>query len=344
MARRKTGVGALRSALLGVLIGCLGVMAVSLGSTAQEMRFFRIGTGGVAGTYYPIGGLIADIISHPPGARPCNRGGSCGVPGLVGIAQSSNGSVANVDAIASRTLESGFLQSDIAYWAYSGTGIYEGKPKVDQLRAIANLYPESIHLVARKDAGITSVADLAGKRVSLDEPGSGTLVDARIILDAYGISEDDLHAEYIKPSLAVAKMRDGELDAFIIVAGYPTASVLEVCAKIGCELLPIEGPKADELIAEHQFFAKDTIPAGTYDGVPATPTLSVGAQWLIGADIDEELVYGITKALWHENARKLLDDGHPRGKAITLETALDGIGIPLHPGAERFYREQGMLP
>jgi TRAP transporter TAXI family solute receptor len=308
------------------------------------MRFFRIGTGGVAGTYYPIGGLIADIISHPPGARPCNRGGSCGVPGLVGIAQSSNGSVANVNAISSRTLESGFAQSDVAYWAYSGTGIYEGEPKVDQLRAIANLYPESLHLVARKDAGIASVEDLVGKRVSLDEPGSGTLVDARIILDAYGISEDDLEAEYVKPSVAVAKMREGELDAFVIVAGYPTASVVEVCATIGCELIPIDGPKTDVLLEEHHFFAKDVIPAGTYAGIPETPTVSVGAQWVVGAEIEDDLVYSITRALSHENARKLLDDGHPRGKAITLETALDGIGIPLHPGAERFYREQGVIP
>jgi uncharacterized protein len=344
MACRSACVGALRAALLGALIGTLGVIGASLPTTAQEMRFFRIGTGGVAGTYYPIGGLIADIISHPPGARPCDKGGSCGVPGLVGIAQSSNGSVANVDAISSRTLESGFVQSDIAYWAYTGTGIYEGKPKVDELRAIANLYPESIHLVARKDAGITKVEDLIGKRVSLDEPGSGTLVDARIILDAYGVSEDDLQAQYVKPSVAVAKMRDGLLDAFVIVAGYPTASVVEVCATIGCELIPIEGPKADALIEDHRFFAKDMIPAGTYAGVPATPTLSVGAQWLVGADIEDDLVYGITRALWHENARKLLDDGHPRGRAITLETALDGIAIPLHPGAERFYREQGMIP
>lgn len=344
MARRSARARAFGIVWLTILAGTLGAMAGLSQASAQEMRFFRIGTGGVAGTYYPIGGLIADIISHPPGARPCSRGGSCGVPGLVGIAQSSNGSVANVNAIASGTLESGFAQSDIAHWAYTGTGIYEGKPKIESLRAIANLYPESIHLVARKDAGIASVADLAGKRVSLDEPGSGTLVDARTILAAYGLSEDDLQAEYVKPSVAVAQMREGELDAFVIVAGYPTASVVEICGNIGCELVPIDGPEAESLIAENQFLAQDMIPAGTYAGVPATPTLSVGAEWIVSASIDEELVYGITRALWHENARKLLDDGHPKGDAITLETALHGIGVPLHPGAERFYREVGMLP
>jgi uncharacterized protein len=344
-AHRSAVVRALRATLTGVLAGTLGLCALGAGAiaTAQEMTFFRIGTGGVSGTYYPIGGLIADIISSPPGARPCERGGSCGVPGLVGIAQSSNGAVANVDAISSGALESGFAQSDIAHWAYTGTGIYEGKPPVKNLRAIANLYPESIHLVARQGAGISSVKDLAGKRVSLDEPGSGTLVDARVILDAYGLSEDDLQAEYIKPTVGLSKMRDNQLDAFFFVAGYPTGSVEELCATVGCELIPINGPEVDTLLEQYRFFARDVIPAGTYAGVHETPTLSVGAQWVVAAEIDEDLVYGITKALWHDNARILLDDGHARGHAITLETALDGVSIPLHPGAARYYREVGLL-
>jgi TRAP transporter TAXI family solute receptor len=324
----------------GLLAALLALVVVSV-AAAQEMRFFRIGTGGVAGTYYPVGGLIADIISNPPGARPCERGGSCGVPGLVAIAQSSNGSVANVDAIASGALESGFVQSDVAHWAQTGTGIYEGKGKVENLRAITNLYPESIHFVARKGANIDSIRDLKGKRVSLDEQGSGTLVDARIILEAYGLAEDDLEAEYIKPSPAVAKMKDGELDAFVITAGYPVGSVAELCATAGCEIIPIDGPEVDQLIEAYPFFHKDVIPVDTYEGVPQTPTVSVSAQWVVAEEVDEDLVYGITKALWHENARQLLDSGHSKASAITLATALDGIAIPLHPGAERYYREIG---
>jgi TRAP transporter TAXI family solute receptor len=331
---------AMRTLLTVALLVLLG--GTPAGQT-QEMRFFRIGTGGVAGTYYPIGGLIADIISNPPGARPCNKGGSCGVPGLVAIAQSSNGSVANVNAIDAGELESGFVQSDIAHWAYTGTGIFEAEGQVENLRAIANLYPESIHIVARRHAGIATVRDLAGKRVSLDEPGSGTLVDARIILDAFGLSEADLQAEYIKPSPAVSMIGDDQLDAFFIVAGYPTASVVELASGVGADLVPIDGPEIDALLARHQFFAKDLIPAGTYEGIGEIPTISVGAQWVVGAEVDEELVYGITKALWHENARMLLDDGHAKGRSITLETALDGVGIPLHPGAKRYYREAGLL-
>ena len=331
---------AMRALLAAAALALLGALPPA---EAQEMRFFRIGTGGVAGTYYPIGGLIADIISSPPGARPCDKGGSCGVPGLVAIAQSSNGSVANVNAIKSGDLESGFVQSDVAYWAYTGTGIFEGQGKFDNLRAIASLYPESIHIVARKDAAIGTVADLAGKRVSLDEPGSGTLVDARIILEAYGLSEDDVEAEYIKPSPAVAQIGTTSSTPSSSSPAIPTGSVVELSSSVGADLVPVEGKEVDDLLAKYQFFARDLIPAGTYEGIGDTETISVGAQWVVGAEVDEELVYGITAALWHENARALLDNGHAKGQSITLETALDGIGIPLHPGAERYYREVGLI-
>jgi hypothetical protein len=163
-----------RSVLAGA--ACLPLAAPLLSRRAraqQDITFFRILTGGTVGTYFPIGGLIANAISNPPGSRPCNEGGSCGVPGLVATSVASNGSVANVAAIAAGTAQSGFVQSDIAYWAYNGTGIYQGRPKVDGLRAIANLYPESIQLVVRKGSGIKSVPDLRGRKVSLDEPGLG---------------------------------------------------------------------------------------------------------------------------------------------------------------------------
>ena len=325
---------------LAILASCF---LLSPPLVAEDLRFLSIGTGGVAGTYYPVGGLIAGIISNPPGARACEDGGSCGVPGLVAIAQSSNGSVANVEAVASGELDSGFAQSDITFWAHSGTGIYQGQPPVDNLRAIASLYPESIHLVARRGSGIETVHDLAGKRVSLDEEGSGTLVDARIILEAFGIDEDDIEAQFIKSNLAIAAIREDRLDAFIIIAGYPTGSVTELAATEAVDLIPITGPEIEELLERYEFFAEDMIPAGTYQGIGETETLSVGAQWIIAAEADEELVYEMTKALWHDNARALLDNGHAQARSITKATALDGIAIPLHPGAERYYREEGIL-
>lgn len=311
---------------------------------AQAPQFFRIGTGGTAGTYYPIGGLIANAISNAPGSRPCEEGGSCGVPGLIATAVSSNGSVANVNAIAGGSLESGFSQSDVATWAQKGTGIWEGREAVESLRMIANLYPESIHLVASADSGIDSVDDLAGKRVSLDEPGSGTLVDARIILEAYGLSEDDIEANFLKPDQAAERMRDGAMDAFFFVGGFPAGAIAELASQADIVLVPIEGDAAQGIIDEYGFFAEDLVPAGTYEGIDTdVPTISVGAQWITNADQPEELIYGITKALWNDNTRRLFDAGHAKGRQITAETALDGVGIPLHPGAERFYREAGVL-
>ncbi len=310
----------------------------------KQIEIFRIGTGGIAGTYYPIGGMVAQAISNPPGSRTCNEGGSCGVPGLVAIAQSSNGSVANIQSIAKGELESGFAQSDVVYWAYTGMGVFEGKQPIQKIRAIANLYPETLHLVARIGSGIKTVHDLRGKKVSLDEAGSGTLVDARIILDAYGLKETDLEAEYIKPELAVARIERGELDAFFIVTGYPTPSVSELASGVGARLVPVGGKETTGLLKRWSFFAPDTIPKDTYIGIPDTPTISVGAQWIVGVEIDDELVYQITKSLWHASTRQILNNGHSKGKAIDIARALEGIAIPLHPGAERFYQEMGALP
>jgi TRAP transporter TAXI family solute receptor len=311
-------------------------------SQAEELRIFRIGTGGVAGTYYPIGGMIAHAVSNPPGDRPCEQGGSCGPPGLVAIAQSANGSVANVEDMRQRNLESGFVQSDIAYWAYTGTGTFSGGPPITELRSIASLYPESIHIVTRNKAGIDSVRDLIGKRVSLDEPGSGTLIDAQLVLNEYGISRQDIVVEYLKPDVAVKRIKDNKLDAFFFVAGYPARAVSELAADTDIKLLPIDGPEADRLVARHRFFTREAIPAGVYQGIDRVETINVGAQWLVSALVDEETVYGITRTLWSENSRKLLDNGHVKGKHITLQTALQGIAVPLHPGAKRYYRELGI--
>ena len=333
-----------RRTLLGLGAALVaGTMTLGIAS-AQAPAFFRIATGGTSGTYFPIGGLIANAISNPPGSRPCEEGGSCGVEGLIASALSSNGSVANVNAIGAGTLESGFSQSDVATWAQTGTGIFEDRDAVDNLRAIANLYPESIHLVASADASIESVADLAGKRVSMDEPGSGTLVDARIILEAYGLSEDDITPEYLKPQQAGDRMRDGAMDAFFFVGGFPAGGIAELASQHEITIVPIAGDEASGIVEQYPFFAQNTVPGGTYEGVEDdVTTLSVGAQWVTSAEQPEELVYEITKALWNDNTRKLLDGGHPKGAEIMLETALDGIGIPLHPGAERFYREAGVL-
>ena len=321
-----------RRLFIGFLTGAL-TLGVPL-TAAQSQQFFRIGTGGTSGTYYPIGGLIANAISGK---------GDQGVEGLVATAVSSNGSVANINAIKAGTMESGFSQSDVAYWAYTGTALYKDQGKVEDLRLIATLYPETIHLVAAKDSGIKSVADLKGKRVSLDEPGSGTIVDARLVLSAFGITEKDITPEYLKPGPASERLRDGGLDAYFFVGGYPTGAISELATSTGISLVPISGPEVDKLLKDYNFFSKDAVPEGTYDGVGKTDTIAVAAQWVTSAKQSDDLVYKITKTLWDESSRKMLDAGHAKGKLITLDTATDSLGIPLHPGAEKFYKEKGAL-
>ena len=329
-----------RAALLG---GAGAAVLGGMPAAGQDITFFRIGTGGTAGTYFPIGGLIANAISNPPGSRACADGGSCGVPGLVATAVASNGSVANVNAIAGGGMQSGFVQSDVAFWGYTGTGIYEGRPKVDTLRAIANLYPESFHLVVRKGSGIKSIRDLKGKRMSLDEPGSGTLVDARLILSAYGMTEKDIKAEYLKPQQSADKLKDGALDAFFSVSGWPQGAISELATTTGIDLVPIDGPEAEKLVKEYSFFSTDEIPDTAYKNVAGVRTVSVNAIWVTSSKLPDALIYGITSALWNPSTRKLLDSGHAKGRAIKLETALAGLGVPLHPGAEKFYKEKGLI-
>jgi TRAP transporter TAXI family solute receptor len=304
--------------------------ALAVPAAAQAQQFFRIGTGGTAGTYYPVGGMIANAVSQPGK--------------IVATAQASNGSLANVTGIAGGAMESGFSQADVATWAQKGTGIFEGKPSVAGLRLIANLYPESVHVVVKKGSGIKSVADLKGKRVALDEPGSGTLVNARAILLAYGIKESDIKAEYIKPNQAGDKMKDGSLDAFFFTGGAPAGAIAELAsAGGGIDILPIDGPQAEALKKASGFFADDVIAADTYKGVGQVKTIAVGAQWVTSDKADANTVYEITKALFSDATQKALAAGHAKGKFITKENAVKGAGIPFHPGAERFYKEAGLL-
>ncbi|MFN3855372.1 MAG: TAXI family TRAP transporter solute-binding subunit [Phreatobacter sp.] len=317
--RQFTILGGLAAAGAFVLPGSLA---------AQTKRFFRIGTGGTAGTYYPVGGLIANAISSDT---------------IDASAVATNGSVANVNGIVGGSMESGFSQSDVATWAYTGTGVYEGRPKVESLRAIANLYPETVHVVVKKGLNIRSIADLKGKRVSIDEPGSGSIINAKTILAGYGLRDGDYRAENLKPGPSAEKLKDGGLDAFFITTGYPTAAVTELAATTGIELLPIDGEPAKKIMEASRFFFVDTIPDGAYKDVKGVTSLAVGAQWVTSTRMPADLIYEVTKALWSDKTRALLDAGHAKGKAIRKETALAGLGIPLHDGAQRFYKEAGLM-
>jgi TRAP transporter TAXI family solute receptor len=303
------------------------------------VTFFRIATGGAGGTYFPIGRLIASAISNPPGSRPCDKGGSCGVPGLIAVAQATQGSVENVGLLAAKRIEAALCQADIAQWAHSGTGLYEGRGAVPVIRAVASLYQEAVHVVVRREARLQTINELKGRRVSLGEEGSGTLVDARLILAAHGVQEKDVQASFMRTGAAADALRDGTIDAFFFIAGFPVPAITQLAERIEIRLLPIVGPPATTLIRTSPFFTEIIMPNQVYAGVPGLPTVSVGALLLVSAEAPEALVNGITRAIFHPSTRRLFDTGHPEARNIRLENARKGVTIPFHPGAEAFYAE-----
>ena len=341
-ATRRTLIRSVIPAAISLTLLAAG--AVMVGAKAETMRFFSIGTGSTGGTYFPIGGMIASAISGPPGAPPCERGGSCGVPGLIAVAQASSGSVENLENIRTGFIDSGLAQSDTAFWAYTGTGLYENIEPIADLRAISHLYAELIHVVVPDDSDIQSISDLRGRRVSLGKEGSGTLIDARIVMAAYGLEDEDVEASYLSPEPSADMILNEELDAFFIVGGAPFLAVEDLARRMPIRLLPVSGPEAEQLLEQQPFFSSRVVQEGTYPGVDEVATIAVGADWLTSANLDEELVYGMTRALWHPTTRILLDNGHARGAEIQLEHALRGLAVPLHPGAARYYREIGLLP
>lgn len=313
---------------------------------AQEMIFFRIGTGGAGGTYFPIGGIIANAISNPPGSRECDKGGNCGVPGLVAMAQSTNASAHNVNAIQAGQMEAGLSGAATLHFAYNGIGKFEGNAKPD-LRVIANLYPEDLHLVLPKGASLENVGDLKGKRVGIAQAGSGTQIAVELILGDHDVNRDNIDEAELNNSQSAERLADGQLDAYFYAAGTPVAAMIQLDNTKGMELYSFTDEEVAMANKTVPYYIPSKIPAGTYPGVAYdVNTVAVSGIFVTNANVDEELVYGITKAMWSDTARKLLDNGHSKGKVITIETALDGlegIGVPMHPGAERFYKEMGMM-
>lgn len=315
-------------------------------AVAQDMKFFRIGTGGAGGTYFPIGGIIANAISNPPGSRACDAGGNCGVPGLVAMAQSTNASAHNVNAIQAGQMEAGLSGAATLHFAYFGKEAFDGNAKPD-LRVIANLFPEDLHLVMPKGAKLDGLKDLEGKRVGIAQAGSGTQIAVELILAAHGITRDNIDEAELNNSQSAERLADGQLDAYFYAAGTPVSAMIQLDNTKGMELYNWSDEEIETGNEAVPYYIRSIIPAGTYPGVTYdVNTLAVSGMLVTNANQDEELIYEITKAMWSDTARKLLDNGHPKGKAITPATALDGIegiGVPLHPGAERFYKEAGLL-
>ncbi len=305
---------------------------------AEDLRLFRIGTGGQTGVYYPIGKTIAQGITSNDSTEKPVQPGENGVPGYIGVAQNSAGSIDNVRSIAAGEIEAGLIQADVASWAFKADHLFKGNEQVRTVRAIASLYPEKFQIVTRRDANIHTVTDLRGKCISNDETGSGTLAVMRIVLNAYGMTEKDFLSVYLKPIFTHDRMISGELQGFVMMAGAPMEAVSQL-SDIALSLVPISPEIASQIEAHYPYLVPGHIPADVYPGIPEVSTIEVYALLVVSEMMDEVLVYKITEALWSPRTLSMLKEGHPQGRFITPETAFAGISIPLHPGAEKYYLE-----
>lgn len=298
---------------------------------------FKIATGSSSGTYFPIGQMLASLISHPPGVARCEAEGRCGPIGLFAAARASEGSIANARSVNEGRVTSGLAQADIAADAYEGRGAFKSDGKATQLRAIAALFPETVHIIVMADSGIKAIKDLRNKRVSIDAAGSGTNATARTLLGAFKLNEKRVKFAFESSERSLEMLLAGDLDAFFFVGGAPLGVVEELAAQGTIRLLPLQGPEIDALVQNAPYLTKADIPAGTYQNMPAVPTIEVRAIWLVNASVPDQVVFEIVRALYHPDNRELLDSGHPKGRLIRLETARDGLPVPLHPGAARYY-------
>jgi len=319
--------------LFWIGLGCAPASAAGDG----DLRYFRIGTGTSSGAYFLVGGLIASAVSNPPGSRPCETGGSCGVPGLIAVAQATSGGLENLELLRAGALEAALVQANLAASAYRGTGIFRGKPPFADLRAIATLYTETVQIVVRADGPIRSVGDLKGRKISVGEKGSAFTVDAAMILGGLGVPEKSYTPVYLRPGVSVDELVAGRIDALFIVGGAPFSAVADAAARLPVRLLAIAPEEARALRARQPFLAETGIAAEVYPGVPETATVGVGAQLVVRDGLDADLVAGITRALWHPSTRRALEQRFAKAGLTPLPMAEDASSLPLHPGAARAY-------
>ncbi|MCK5250773.1 MAG: TAXI family TRAP transporter solute-binding subunit [Spirochaetaceae bacterium] len=305
------------------------------GESSGGREFVTIGTGGVTGVYYPTGGAISKMVNK--------KGDEYNLRVTV---ESTGGSVYNVNAIISGDLEFGIVQSDRQFQAYNGTADWEGDPQKD-LRAVFSIHPESVSLLASDDSGIQSLEDLKGKIVNIGNPGSGQRGNATDILMAAGIDPDsDIKAEGLKAAEAAGMLQDGRIDAYFYTVGHPNGSFKEATSGTkGVHFVPIEGVPVEALVSEFPYYAKSVIPvSANYPGASNdgdVNTFGVKATFCTSANVSDDVVYAIVKEVFDNlDEFKAL---HPAYSVLTAENMLDGLSAPLHPGAEKYFREVGLI-
>ncbi len=311
---------------LSCIMALLVIVTLVLAGCGGKKTTLKMATGGTTGTYYAYSGTVSQVLSQK-------------VDNLSFDVQSTGASKANIYLVADKEAEIAIVQNDVMYYAYNGTDLFAGD-KVSGFSAMAGVYAEVCQIVAKSD--INSIEDLRGKRVSVGDIGSGVEFNARQILEAYGITFDDIVVNNLSFGDSATAFKDAKIDAFFCVAGAPTTAVVELATTNQIKLLEVDDEHAAGLIEKYPFYTKFDIPAGTYKGVDTdAQTVAVVASYIVADGLSKDLVYDMTKALF-ENADEIAI-GHPKGIELDPAYSVSSISIPMHPGAEKYYQEIGVL-
>ncbi|MBQ1954454.1 MAG: TAXI family TRAP transporter solute-binding subunit [Clostridia bacterium] len=306
-----------------MLVLALALSMAACGGAGTKMT---MGTGGTAGTYYGYGTILGSYIKNNAGIN-------------VNVV-STDGSKANIQGIAAGNYQLGTVQSDVMAYAWDGIRSFEAEGKVDSFRVVAGLYAEAVQLITM-DPSIKSVADLAGKSVSIGAPGSGVYFNAIDVLTAAGLTEEDIKPQYLSFADSTDGLKDGKIDAAFIVAGAPTPAITELCTTNSAYLVPIDGVVAESLFANNPFYTAYAIPAGTYEGqTEDVTTVTVKATLIVSADASEQDVYDLTAAIF-DNIEAIKAE-HGKGAELSIENATSGMTAPFHAGAAKYFAEKGV--
>ncbi|PWV75847.1 TAXI family TRAP transporter solute-binding subunit [Halomonas sp. A11-A] len=303
-------------------------IAASLLATAPlaAAQQLSIATGGTGGVYYPLGGGLAEMINNH-------------LEGASAVAEVTGASVENMGLVWRGDSDIAFALADTVYQAYNGTGDFEGR-QLDNIRALASVYPNAVQLVTLADSGVESLEDLRGKRVSVGAPGSGTELNARALLEANGITYDDFTPQRLNFNETADAIRDGDIDAGFWSVGPPTSSILNLATTRDIRLIGLSDEEIANAREVEPVFAAYDLRAGMYDGMDeAVQTISIPNVLAVSSEMDDELAYQITKLLF-ENTDELIAV-HPAANDTTVEFSIDSTPVPFHDGALRYYEEIG---
>jgi uncharacterized protein len=316
------------------IAGAVAALSCLAGAAAaQEQTFISIGTGGVTGVYYPAGGAICRLVNRDR----ADHGIRCGV-------ESTGGSIFNLNALREGQLEFGIVQSDWQYHSFNGTSDFEAQGPHEELRAIFSLHPEPFTVVARTDAGIDSFEDLQGKRVNIGNPGSGQRATMDVVMEAMGWTPDVFaQATELPPAEQALALCDNNVDAIVYTVGHPSGAIQEATTACDTKLIDVNTDQIQALVAERPYYRMATIPGGMYRGNDAdVTTFGVGATFVSSSAVTDDVAYAVTRAIFEnlDQFRAL----HPAlGMLDPEQMVQDGNSAPLHAGAERYYREAGLL-